>query len=166
MKIFPELKRPGMFQLENTARADAASEPSQLRSINAFWSLELWKSLHILLSDIHDQADCNSARSEVIWHVPKTREYPFRSVWPLSNTIPDITLQVCASRLNELLESTVDRGSRLESLIEVNGEFTTLGNALWSELEFLFLVSKMMGARDQRYEPCRPPSRGQMRRIG
>ncbi len=40
--------------------------------------------------------------------------------------------------LDELLEGAVEgRAERLDILVEVNGKLRTLGNAFWSELEFL-----------------------------
>ena len=47
-------------------------------------------------------------------------------------------------RLDELQEGTVDgRAERLDILVEVNGGDGALGDALWSELEFLSFTLAM-----------------------
>ena len=66
----------------------------------------------------------------VTHHKPKTMLRTFNH-----SQKTNLTLQ---KRLDELLESTVERRSqRLDLLVEVNGSLSTLGNPLGGELELL-----------------------------
>ena len=69
--------------------------------------------------------------------------------------------------LDEVEESTVEgRAQRLDVLVELDGLKGALGDALWSELEFLATSQQLLHTEsDHKCIPCKHPCRHHLHRI-